>query len=71
MFEKSVTTTTANPFGAQAEIEKHREEAAKTIKNPELVGTKSTSEPSEDDPSRHTYTITTTWRQGPDPEAQG
>lgn len=65
MFEKTITTTTTNPLGAQAEIEKHRIEAAKTLTNPQHVGTNSTSLPTED--GNHIYTITTHWKEG-DPE---
>jgi len=66
MFRKDVTSTTTDKHGAQAEIDKHRAEAAKTLANPQLVGTTSSSQPADD--GNHVYTITSTWEEGPEPE---
>lgn len=66
MFTKAVTSTTTNPHGAQAEIDKHREEAAKTLTRPRLIGTSSSSIPTDD--GAHIYTITSTWDEDDAPE---
>ncbi len=67
MFEKTISTTFTDPNGAQAEHEKHRQEAVATLgAEAKFINSAVAAIPQrEEDTGKefHLYTLTTTWHQ--------